>query len=132
MNSKKCVLYCLVVTVGKCQYCFIWILTKIVLCGTIFLKVSVLFDLIKIVWTIACDIPISEVIINVVRPLKTRFNCSISVNDIYNQRIINELERLSLSTSVTKWSNNLKQSIGNSWQIVWVCFTILWGWHLKG
>ena len=29
-----------------------------------------IFDLIKIVWTIACDIPISEVIINVVHPLR--------------------------------------------------------------
>ena len=36
-----------------------------------------------------------------------------------------------LSANPTKWSNRLKQFIGNSGQIVWVFFTILWGWRLK-
>ena len=36
-----------------------------------------------------------------------------------------------LSTNSTKWSNTLKQFVGNSQWIVWVCLTILWGWRLK-
>ena len=35
-------------------------------------------------------------------------------------------------TNPTKWSNTLKQFIGNSQWIVWVCLTIVWGWRLKG
>ena len=37
-----------------------------------------------------------------------------------------------LSVSPSKWSNTLKQFIGNSRRIVWVCLTILWVWRLKG
>ena len=37
-----------------------------------------------------------------------------------------------LNANPTKWSNKLKQFVGNSRLIVWVCLTILWGWHLKG
>ena len=37
-----------------------------------------------------------------------------------------------LSANPSKCSNTLKQFVGNSRQIVWVCLTILWGWHLKG
>ena len=37
-----------------------------------------------------------------------------------------------LSTNPTRWSNTLKQFVGNSQQIVWVYLNILWGWHLKG
>ena len=37
-----------------------------------------------------------------------------------------------LSADPTKWSNTLKQFVGNSWRIVWVCLTILLGWHFKG
>ena len=37
-----------------------------------------------------------------------------------------------LSVNPTKWSNTRKEFVGNSRQIVWVCLTILWGWHLKG
>ena len=37
-----------------------------------------------------------------------------------------------LSANSTKWSNTLKQFVGNSRQIVRVCLTILWGWRLKG
>ena len=37
-----------------------------------------------------------------------------------------------LSASPTKWSNTLKQFAGKSRRIVWVCLTILLGWHLKG
>ena len=33
-----------------------------------------------------------------------------------------------LSDKRTKWSNILKQFVGNSRRIVWVCLTILWGW----
>ena len=33
-----------------------------------------------------------------------------------------------LNASPTKWWNTLKQFVGNSWRIVWVCLTILWGW----
>ena len=36
-----------------------------------------------------------------------------------------------LSANSTKWSNTLKQFIGNSQRIVWVSLTILQGWHLK-
>ena len=36
-----------------------------------------------------------------------------------------------LSTNPTKWSNKLKQFVGCSQQIVWICLTILWGWHLR-
>ena len=36
------------------------------------------------------------------------------------------------STSSTKWSDTLKQFVGKSRRIFWVCLTILWGWHLKG
>ena len=32
----------------------------------------------------------------------------------------------------TKWSNILKQFVGKSWRIAWVCMTILLGWHLNG
>ena len=37
-----------------------------------------------------------------------------------------------LNANPIKWSNKLKQFVGNSRLIVWVCLTILWGWHLKG
>ena len=37
-----------------------------------------------------------------------------------------------LRANPTKWSDTLKQFVGNSGQIVWVCLTILWKWHLKG
>ena len=37
-----------------------------------------------------------------------------------------------LIANSTKWSNTPKQFIGCCWRIVWVCWTILWGWHLKG
>ena len=37
-----------------------------------------------------------------------------------------------LSFNPTKWSNTLKQFVGNSQRIVWVCLTILWGWRVKG
>ena len=36
-----------------------------------------------------------------------------------------------LNVSPTKLSNTLKQVVGNSKRIVWVCLTILWDWHLK-
>ena len=32
-----------------------------------------------------------------------------------------------LSANPTKWSNTLKQLVGKSQRIVWVCLTILWG-----
>ena len=35
-----------------------------------------------------------------------------------------------LSANPAKWSNTLKQFVGKSRQIVWVCLTILWGWQL--
>ena len=35
------------------------------------------------------------------------------------------------STNPTKWSNTLRQFVGNSRQNVWMCLTILWGWRLK-
>ena len=35
-----------------------------------------------------------------------------------------------LNANPTKWSNTLKQCVGNSGQIVPVCWTILWDWHL--
>ena len=37
-----------------------------------------------------------------------------------------------LSTNTTKWSNTLKLFVGNGGWIMWVCLTILWGWHWKG
>ena len=36
-----------------------------------------------------------------------------------------------LSVNPTKWLNTLKQFVGYSRRIVWVCLTILWGWRLK-
>ena len=36
-----------------------------------------------------------------------------------------------LSTNPKKWSSTLKQFVCNSWKIIWGCFIILWGWHLK-
>ena len=38
---------------------------------------------------------------------------------------------IALSANPTKWSNTLKQSVGISRGIDWVCLTILWGWRLK-
>ena len=32
----------------------------------------------------------------------------------------------------TNWSNTLKQFVGKSGRIVWVCLTFLWGLRLKG
>ena len=37
-----------------------------------------------------------------------------------------------LSTNPTKWFYTLKQFVGNSRRIVWMCLTILWGWRLEG
>ena len=36
-----------------------------------------------------------------------------------------------LSANPIKWSIIFKQFVGCCRQIVWVCFTILWGWRLK-
>ena len=36
-----------------------------------------------------------------------------------------------LSTNHTKWSDTLRQFLGNKRRNVWVCLTILWGWRLK-
>ena len=33
-----------------------------------------------------------------------------------------------LSINPTRWSNTLTKFTSNSWQIVWVCLAILWGW----
>ena len=35
------------------------------------------------------------------------------------------------STNPTKWSNTLKQFVGNRRRIVWLSLTILWVWRLK-
>ena len=35
-----------------------------------------------------------------------------------------------LSANTTKWSNTFKQFVGCC-RIVWVCLTILWGWHIE-
>ena len=32
-----------------------------------------------------------------------------------------------LSANSIKWSNTLKQFVGKSWRIIWVCLVILWG-----
>ena len=37
----------------------------------------------------------------------------------------------SLSVNLTKWSNTLKDFVGKSRRIAWVCLTIVWGWRLK-
>ena len=41
-----------------------------------------------------------------------------------------------LSANPTKWSNTLKQFVGNSRRIVrrivWACLTVLWNWRLNG
>ena len=38
-----------------------------------------------------------------------------------------------LRANLTKWSNTLKQFVGKSRRIVWVCLTILWRWQaIKG
>ena len=36
-----------------------------------------------------------------------------------------------LSANPTKWPNTLKQFVGCSRRIFWVCLTILWGWRLN-
>ena len=36
------------------------------------------------------------------------------------------------SSNLPKWSNALKQFVGNNRRIVWVYLTILWGWCFKG
>ena len=50
-------------------------------------------------------------------------------------QVFNEFESQMLldpsNVHSTKWSNTLKQFIGKSRQIVWVCLTILWGLLLK-
>ena len=37
-----------------------------------------------------------------------------------------------LSANATRWSNILRQIVGNIRRIVWVYLTIMWGWRLKG
>ena len=57
LNSYKSVYYCLVITLWKCQYCFIWILIKVftIICSNS-LKVSLLFDMNSgKVFTIICS-----------------------------------------------------------------------------
>ena len=50
-----------------------------------------------------------------------------------SQSLNNFLEELNpLSHKPIEWSNTLKQFVGNSRRIVWVCLTILCGWRLKG
>ena len=48
---------------------------------------------------------------------------------------ISWISRISLlnpvSTNPTKWSNTLKQFLGNSQRVVWVGLIILWGWCLN-
>ena len=46
---------------------------------------------------------------------------------IYLLKVNNE----STSANLTKWSNTLQQFVGSSRRIVWVCLTILWGWHWR-
>ena len=36
-----------------------------------------------------------------------------------------------LCDNLKKWLNTLKQFVSFCWRFVWVCLTILWGWHLK-
>ena len=52
--------------------------------------------------------------------------CQIFPNEILYSTCDNPL-----SANHTKWSNTLKQFVGKNRRIVWVCLTILWGWHLK-
>ena len=33
--------------------------------------------------------------------------------------------------NATKWSNTLKQFVGNSGRLVWMCLTIMWGCRIK-
>ena len=62
--------------------------------------------------------------------------CSVQMPFIHalsnNNRMLFRLEINSLSDNPTKWLNVLKQFVGKSWRIVWVCLTILWGCRLKG
>ena len=37
-----------------------------------------------------------------------------------------------LRAKPTKWSNTLEQFVGFCRRIIYVCLTILYGWHLKG
>ena len=46
--------------------------------------------------------------------------------------IILSYKIIPLSANPLKWSNTLKQFVGNNRRVVWVCLTIMWGWHLKG
>ena len=56
------------------------------------------------------------------------FSTLILVTKIYMCRLIIN----PFSANPTKWSNTLKQFVGDSGQIVSVCLTILWGWCSKG
>ena len=51
-------------------------------------------------------------------------------SNVHNKLLSQNLNPL--SANPTKWSNTLKQFIGNGGQIVGVCLTILWGWRIKG
>ena len=44
-NSQKSVYYWLVITLWKCEYCFIWALNKSILFGGNYLKISPLLDI---------------------------------------------------------------------------------------
>ena len=52
---------------------------------------------------------------------------------IYIQLVLQDSKILinQFLTKSTKWSNMLKQFVGKSRQIVWVCLTILWSVRLK-
>ena len=48
------------------------------------------------------------------------------------EKISFEMKINTLRANPTKWPNTLKQFVGNSRRIVWLCLIIFGGWRLKG
>ena len=67
---------------------------------------------------------------NLVRSIKTSTWLICEEGEIFLKRSYKSVNPL--SAKPTKWSNTLKQFVGNSRRIFWVHLTILWGWRLKG
>ena len=66
--------------------------------------------------------------------IRTLLNITISYQkfQIHYLKYCQYLSFNPLSANPTKWSNTLKQFVGNCQWIVWVNLTILWGKRLKG
>ena len=54
------------------------------------------------------------------------------ISDFKNEETLWNIKLNLSSANTTKWPNTLKQFVGNSRRIVWVCLIIFWGLALKG